>query len=156
MIKLTPEQQSEVDRIQEMRREIVRVENTLPDPFDFYDGDNNFICKKDDFVKGSMCSRLVDGKIRYFIIAEGDEDNPTPAADVWGEKNRIQFPFWHWALDNDYLDLIRLGPRKNWDLGVGNGIYRYNKEAGTKFSVEDLAEVIAALMFDWLKNHKRK
>jgi hypothetical protein len=147
-MKLTPEQQSKVDRIQEMRREIREVEETLPDPFDFFDNDGNFVAKKDDFIKATMRSILKNGKISYVLLAEDKET--IPAEQVFGNNTKLH-AFWNWTMDNEYIAVVRIGASENWSITTGIGVYRDYREYS-----ESLSKLIAALMCEWLQNHKRK
>ena len=141
-IKLTPKQQSEVDRIQEMRREIREVEETLPDPFDFFDNDGNFVAKKDDFIKATMRSVLKNGKISYVLITEDKET--IPAEQVFGNNTKLH-AFWNWTIDNEYIAVVRIGTSENWSITTDTGVYRDYREYS-----ELLPELIAALMKKWL------
>ena len=95
---LSPEHKAKVDRIQEMRKEIRETEESLPDPFDFYDSNNKFIAKKDDFLTGTVKSVLKDGKLEYVILCENGKFSP--ASDAFGEKADEMLPFWCWAFES--------------------------------------------------------
>ena len=141
-MKLTPEQQSKVDQIREMRREIREVEETLPDPFDFFDNDGNFVAKKDDFIKATMRSILENGKISYVLLAEDKET--IPAEQVFGNNTKL-YAFWNWTIDNQYIAVVRIGGSSKWHITTDIGAYRDYREYS-----ESLSKLILALMKKWL------
>lgn len=143
---LSPEHKAKVDRIQEMRKEIRETEESLPDPFDFYDNNNKFIAKKDDFLRGTVKSVLKDGKLEYVIVCEDGKHHP--ASDAFGKKHDEMLPFWCWAFEEERFDLILIGGKSginpHWSIGSNNATVD-GKSLGT---------VIYEAIRDWYKKTK--
>ena len=105
---MTPEQQQRrKEEIERLRSKARALAGTLPDPFDFYDKENKFVCKKDDVRKLTL----------YEFLRKDVAMGYCQQLKLWSKWEQIL----HWLDQKDFVDFV--------EIPAGSGKYFFNLNA---------------------------